>query len=401
MICLFEDRKASQFYPVALTRHLSELLVGTMTLRTRATRLLGDDEVILHGRAGIREYHRSFGQEVLLPEGEHDPILFLNARLLLTPEIVATFPAGDNWVLTAPGGVVAARLDAAVARQLDWKIDALEISSLSGVEFVQTDVDMPEFLWDLLSINGALIESDFDEREGIATEDRTPGVYLVSSERISIGEGSRLKPGVVIDASDGAVVIGSGVEIMANAVIQGPCSIGDNSTIKIAAKIYGHTSIGPWCKVGGEVENSIILGYSNKQHDGFLGHSYLGRWVNLGADTNTSDLKNNYGSIRVVLADAEIDTGRMFLGSLIGDHSKTGINTMLNTGTVIGVAANIFGGGFPPKAIPSFSWGGADGLERFDLEKGIDLARRVMARRRIEFTEADERLLREIEQGGR
>jgi UDP-N-acetylglucosamine diphosphorylase/glucosamine-1-phosphate N-acetyltransferase len=146
--------------------------------------------------------------------------------------------------------------------------------------------------------------------------------------------------------------------------------------------------------VGGEIENSIMLGYSNKQHDGFLGHSYLGRWVNLGADTNTSDLKNNYGTIRVTLNGEEVNTGRMFLGSLIGDHSKTGINTMLNTGSIIGVAANIFGGGFPPKSIPSFSWGGSDGFETFRLDRALELARTVMGRRKVEFTDADARLLR-------
>src|SRR5690606_16982746 len=186
----------------------------------------------------------------------------------------------------------------------------------------------------------------------------------------------------------------------ANAVSEGPCFIGDHSVIKIGAKSYGQTAIGRWCKVGGEVENSIILGYSNKQHDGFLGHSCLGAWVNLGADTNTSDLKNNYGSVRVLLNGREVNSGRMLLGSLIGDHSQTGINTMLNTGTVIGVSANIFGGGFPPREIPSFAWGGSGGFEPFRPEKAIELARTVTARRGIDFTDADKRLLMQVWEGG-
>jgi UDP-N-acetylglucosamine diphosphorylase/glucosamine-1-phosphate N-acetyltransferase len=166
--------------------------------------------------------------------------------------------------------------------------------------------------------------------------------------------------------------------------------------VKVGAKIYGDTSIGPLCKVGGEIENSIVLGFSNKQHDGFLGHSYLGAWVNLGADTNTSDLKNNYGNVRVQLGGEAIDTGRMFLGALIGDHAKTGINTMLNTGTIVGVSANVFGAGFPSKSIAPFSWGGAEGYQRFEIDKAIELARTVMARRNVTFTDADETLLRTL-----
>jgi UDP-N-acetylglucosamine diphosphorylase/glucosamine-1-phosphate N-acetyltransferase len=220
------------------------------------------------------------------------------------------------------------------------------------------------------------------------------GAYLVNTAGVRLGPGSVLKPGAVVDASAGPVIIGSGVEVMPNAVIEGPCFIGRGSRIKIGGKIYGQTSIGPQCKVGGEVECSIILGYVNKQHDGFLGHSYLGRWVNLGADTNTSDLKNNYGAVRVTLEGREIDTGRTFLGSLIGDHAKTGINTMLNTGSAVGVAANVFGGGFPSKSIPAFAWGGFDRESVYRLDDALDVARKVMARRGVEMTPADETLLR-------
>ena len=400
MICFFEDRLALHFNPVALTRHVGELLVGSMTLRQRACRLLDDNDVILHGRRYIRTYYEQLGEPTRIPTGHVDPILFLNARVPLEPGITERFPADGNWILRSGESIIAASLAPDLARTLDLDSDALDFSNLEGVAHVDADIAIPEYLWDLIGITGRLIDSDAATLVSEAEGSAWPGVHLVAPERIMLGAGSRLHPGVVIDASRGAVIIGPDVTIMPNAVVEGPCSIGTGSTIKIGAKIYGHTSIGPWCKVGGEVENSIILGYSNKQHDGFLGHSYLGRWVNLGADTNTSDLKNNYGSIRVTLNGDPVDTGRMFLGSLVGDHAKTGINTMLNTGTVIGVAANIFGGGFPPKVIPSFSWGGADGFVEFDTDKGIELARRVMARRNVAFTPADEEILRHIASRG-
>ena len=222
------------------------------------------------------------------------------------------------------------------------------------------------------------------------------GAHVVNPGNIIAGTGCSIKPGVVLDASRGPIILGNNVEVMANAVVVGPCFIGDHSTIKIGAKIYEKTSIGAWCKVGGEVEGSIILGFSNKQHDGFLGHSYLGQWVNLGADTNTSDLKNNYGQVRVTFPWGQVNSGTMFLGSLIGDHSKAGINTMLNTGTVIGVGANVFGGGFPSKSIPSFAWGGSHGFVEYDRDKAIQTARTVMLRRKITMTDAEEALLRSI-----
>lgn len=222
------------------------------------------------------------------------------------------------------------------------------------------------------------------------------GAYLLNQPNIFIGEGSAIKSGVVIDAEDGPVYIGKNVKIMPNSVIVGPCFIGDNSIIKIGAKIYQNTSIGDYCKAGGEIEGSIIHSYANKQHDGFLGHSYISPWCNLGADTNTSDLKNNYSNVKVNLNGNEIDTGLMFVGLIMGDHSKTSINTMLNSGTVCGVSSNIFGSGFPQKNIPSFAWGGSESLVEYNFEKAIEVAKAVTKRRNIEFTSADEKLLKHV-----
>ena len=172
--------------------------------------------------------------------------------------------------------------------------------------------------------------------------------------------------------------------------------VGEGSSIKAGAKIYENTSIGEICKVGGEVEASIIHSCANKQHDGFLGHSYLGMWVNLGADTNNSDLKNNYGNVKVVINGSSVDSGSQFVGLTMGDHSKSGINTMFNTGTVVGVSCNVFGADFPPKYIPSFCWGGAKGLDVYDLAKSVEVARSVQARRKHTMSDSEAEVLRVV-----
>ncbi|MDP2365630.1 MAG: transferase, partial [Ignavibacteria bacterium] len=181
-----------------------------------------------------------------------------------------------------------------------------------------------------------------------------------------------------------------------NAVIEGPCFIGESSKIKSGAAIYENVSIGKVCKVGGEVEQSIFMDYSNKQHAGFIGHSYIGSWVNLGADTNNSDLKNNYSKIKVKLSSKEVDTGSQFIGLMIGDHSKSAINTMFNTGTVVGFSCNIFAAGFPEKYIPSFTWGGDDLSTVYDIKKAIETAIVVTSRRKIDFEKKDELMFNTI-----
>lgn len=244
------------------------------------------------------------------------------------------------------------------------------------------------FLWDAIELCPLGIATDFALAggPGNANGKDFPGVHLIAPSQILIGENSEIGPGAVIDASRGPVIIGSNVRIMPNAVLVGPCSIGDGSVIKIGAKIYEGTAIGPVSKVGGEVEASIIQGFSNKQHDGFLGHSFIGEWVNLGADTNTSDLKNNYGMVSAKLRGRTIPTGRQFLGLLAADHTKTGINTMLNTGTVAGLSCNIFGSGYPEKSIRSFSWGESD---VYEFAKAVEVARTVMHRRGKELLDEE------------
>lgn len=253
-------------------------------------------------------------------------------------------------------------------------------------------------LWELFKHNGEVIVKDFESlTKGKKSVDISGQNRLLNPANIFIGEGARVEF-ATINASTGPVYIGKDAEVMEGSVIRGPFVLGEQSTLKMGARIYGPTTIGPFSKVGGEVNNSIIMGYSNKAHDGFLGNSILGEWCNIGADTNSSNLKNNYTSVKIwsYITEKFEDTGQQFCGLIMGDHSKCGINTMFNTGTVVGVSTNIFGSGFPRTFIPSFSWGGAGGFTTFQLPKALEVARRVMGRRDVELTDTDIQIIEEV-----
>ena len=252
--------------------------------------------------------------------------------------------------------------------------------------------------WDIFSNNGIALQRDYEKiTEGRKSLPIPDSVNVVNPEQIFIEEGAILNF-VTINASKGPVYIGKNSEIMEGSIIRGPLALCEGAVLKLGTKIYGPTTVGPYSKVGGEVNNSVISGYSNKGHDGFLGNSVIGEWCNLGADTNTSNLKNNYAEVR--LWDYEsgrfASTGLQFCGLMMGDHSKCAINTMFNTGTVVGVCANIFGSGFPRNFIPSFSWGGSQGFTTYLTSKAFEVAKIVMSRRNVEFTEQDEYILTTI-----
>ena len=252
--------------------------------------------------------------------------------------------------------------------------------------------------WDIFSNNGIALQRDYEKiTEGRKSLPIPDSVNVVNPEQIFIEEGAILNF-VTINASKGPVYIGKNSEIMEGSIIRGPLALCEGAILKLGTKIYGPTTVGPYSKVGGEVNNSVISGYSNKGHDGFLGNSVIGEWCNLGADTNTSNLKNNYAEVR--LWDYEsgrfASTGLQFCGLMMGDHSKCAINTMFNTGTVVGVCANIFGSGFPRNFIPSFSWGGSQGFTTYLTSKAFEVAKIVMSRRNVEFTEQDEYILTTI-----
>ncbi len=219
-----------------------------------------------------------------------------------------------------------------------------------------------------------------------------PTIKLLGG-RVYVGHDVLVDPYVVLDAREGPIFLGNGVRVRPFTYLQGPVAVLQGSLVKAGSRIGEGATIGPVCKVAGEIEASILQGYSNKQHEGFLGHSYLGEWVNLGAGTNNSDLKNNYRPVRVQLPHGTVDTGQVFVGLMAGDHVKAGIDTMFNTGTVVGFGANVFDAGFPPKFIPSFAWGGKQGFVPYDLARFVATARRVMARREVELTAAYQNMI--------
>lgn len=252
--------------------------------------------------------------------------------------------------------------------------------------------------WDIFEKNDQILRQDFVALTKNRTSESLPEtVQVLGKENIFIESGAKMNF-VTLNASTGPIYIGKNSEIMEGSVIRGPFALCEDAQVKLASKIYGATTIGPYCRVGGEVNNSVMFGYSNKGHDGFLGNSVLGEWCNIGADSNNSNLKNNYEEVKLWSYEKEgfVKTGLQFCGLMMGDHSKCGINTMFNTGTVVGVSANIFGSGFPRNFVPSYSWGGASGFTTYLTQKAFEVAKVVMSRRHIAFTEIDQRLLEKV-----
>lgn len=276
--------------------------------------------------------------------------------------------------------------------------EEVDFETYDVLEYSYDDILRIENTWDIFKLNGEAIKRDFElltsDRESQPIPEMT---VAFNKEQIFIEEGAVL-PLCSLNANDGPIYIGKDSEIMEGSMIRGPFALCENATVKMSAKIYGATTIGPHSKVGGEVNNCVIFGFSNKGHDGFLGNSVLGEWCNLGADTNNSNLKNNYAEVRLWDYETEgfAKTGLQFCGLMMGDHSKCGINTMFNTGTVVGVSANIFGSGFPRNFIPSFSWGGNAGMITYKTNKAFEVAEVVMSRRDIEFTELDVQILEHV-----
>ncbi len=401
-ICIFEDEQCENLLPLTYFRPVYDLRCGILSLRGKILRAYPGSSQVLHCRPYLADLVREQnpGTNVNVVSGGR--ALFVNGRLIAGRALAKRIPLkGNDVVFLAGESVVAARVSGDRLAALKQAMDAgpLTRAHFASIPHEAVDERLVRYPWDLVAANGAEIVSDFAMLAGRKSRVRGkvyPGANLVSKKDIFIGDGAKVKPGVVLDAENGPIWIGSNALVFPHAMIEGPAFVGDGSAIKAGAKIYENTSIGEVCKVGGEVEASIIHSYSNKQHDGFLGHSYLAMWVNLGADTNNSDLKNNYGNVKVVINGAPVDSGSMFVGLTMGDHSKSGINTMFNTGTVVGVSSNVFGADFPPKSIPSFCWGGAKSLAVYDLEKALEVARRVMARRKRTLSERESTVFRTI-----
>lgn len=396
-IVIFEDRKYDDLLPLVYFRPPWELRCGILTLSEKIEALLQENCYYL-ARPYLADYYLD-GQRTFSNLPADEEILLINGRWIMNSADVPHVKALEKEsVLFKDEDILALR---ATVKKVGWFLKNGVLDSGQVLQHLPAASlrNIPEaavlrYPWEAIARNGEEIERDYRllNQPGKIEGNVYPGTHILHRSQVTIGKDALIKPGTVIDAENGPVWIEEGVTVMPNSVLAGPLCIGKNSTVKIGAKIYGNTSIGPVCKIGGEVEGSIILGYSNKQHDGFLGHSYLGSWINLGADTNNSDLKNNYGFIRVPVNGRPVDTGQRFVGLIMGDHSKCAINTMFNTGTVIGVSCNIFGAGMPPKFMPSFSWGGADGLSLYEFEKALEVAKTVTGRRKIPFGEREEKL---------
>lgn len=395
---VIEDAGFRNFLPLTWTRPVYDLRCGMSSLLGKILKAYGLDHCGLGCRDYLAELVAEQYPDHTVNRVDGDEALIINGRVLFDRQLASTIPlSGPDCLYTCGENVVAARLSGANLAGMDWRTP-IEFGSFPEVDMEEVQAEVISWPWDLVHHNADQISADFAQIAEAGTIKGTvsPGAFLEAPDNLYIAAGARIAPGVVLDASEGPVYIDEDVKVMPQATITGPVYIGPGSAIKIGARIYEGTSIGEVCKVGGEVEESIIHSYSNKQHNGFLGHAYLGQWVNIGAGTDISDLKNDYGIVRVNLGQEIIDTGSMFVGSTIGDHTKTGILTMLNTGTVVGVGCNLFGAGLSPKFIPSFVWGGAGSFSEYRLDKFLQVVRRVMKRRQKELGAVEEAVLRHV-----
>lgn len=405
-ICIFEDIYHDRLEPLIYSRPTYDLVCGINSLRKKILRAYPNIKYSLHCRVYLEHFVRikNPGHEINSFENNNN-CLFINGRVIAPPNMAKIVPVeGEDKLYVNGQTIIAARVSGKKLQEIKSNLNSLlSEKDFSDLPVEQVEIKSIDYIWNVINYNPSELRSDFEQL--MISNDRkknniagkiNDGVHLVEKENIFIDQGAEIKPGVVIDASEGPVYIDKNAKIFSNAVIEGAVYVGESTQVKSCARIYENVSIGKVCKVGGEVEDSIILPYANKQHSGFLGHAYLGSWVNIAADTNCSDLKNNYGSIKVYVNGEIIDSGAQFLGVIMGDHSKSAINTMFNTGTIVGFSCNIFGAGFPEKYLPSFSWGGLDSVTTYDIDKSIDTAKRVLERRNIKMTQAEEILFKKI-----
>lgn len=399
-ICLFEDNKYSDLEPLVFSRPVYELICGSFTLKEKILNSFGNPDHSLHCRKYLQKITERENPNIKVNQFPQDDCLFINGCVIGHKDLKSAFDISDKSkkIFVKGDQLIAVYLPKAeIASILYLQNELFSLELFSDYKKHEVDVQIANYIWDLININGDEIKKDFELR--LSTHSKlnyinevSANVHLINEDQIFIEENVTIKPGVVLDASGGPIYIEKNAHIHSNSVVEGPFFLGESSIVKSASTIYPNTSIGKVCKAGGEIDQSVMMPYSNKQHVGFLGSSYLGSWVNIGAGTNNSTLKNNYGKIRVQLGGREIDTGLRFLGVMMGDHSKCAISTMFNTGTIVGFASNIFGAGFPDKYIPSFAWGGADSLQVYDVKKGIETAKVMTSRRKIDFTNDDEAL---------
>ncbi|PIF63626.1 GlmU family protein [Flavobacterium sp. 11] len=377
---LFDGPSRNALLPFTFTRPVADILIGIMTIRQKWEMRLGSTTTTL-----TEEYL-----------SEKFPMVELEENVMINASFLPNDVLAEMVSNLEPNQAIF-KGDEVIAFYTNDKQEEVNFDTYEIIEYTD-DCLTVEHTWDIFSKNDAAIREDFE----YLTEDRKSqpipkSVNVIAPENIFIEEGAKLEF-VTLNASAGPIYIGKDSEIMEGSVIRGPFALCENAQVKMASKVYGATTVGPYSRIGGEVKNVVLFAYSNKGHDGFLGDSVLGEWCNIGADSNNSNLKNNYEEVKLWSYETEgfAKTGLQFCGLMMGDHSKCGINTMFNTGTVVGVSANIFGSGFPRNFVPSFSWGGASGFTTYVTKKAFETARLVMSRRNVDFDEREAAILEHI-----
>ncbi len=386
---LADTETRNNLLPFTFTRPVADIRIGITTIREKWEHYLGKKVSILTEDYLTEKFIAKFASK--------EDNVIINASVFPSQNVVEQiFLLKKGSGLQGGKTFVACNIGkenlnhSALQSYFDTKIKKIECNS---------KLEVISNAYDIFSKNDLCIQSDFALLpKKIKSQKLSSSNKLIGNENQLYIEKGAVVEGSILNTSTGPIYIAKDAEVMEGSMIRGPFALCEHSTLKMGTKIYGATTIGPHCKVGGEINNSVIFGYSNKAHDGFLGNAVIGEWCNLGADTNNSNLKNNYSNVKIwnYTRDKFIDTGLQFCGLFMGDHSKCGINTMFNTGTVVGVFANVFGGGFPSKFIPSFSWGGADGFTEYKITKAFEVANAVMKRRSIELSESDQKILKQI-----
>jgi UDP-N-acetylglucosamine diphosphorylase/glucosamine-1-phosphate N-acetyltransferase len=381
---IFDDPARDHLLPFTFIRPSAEIRIGILTIREKWEKWMHQKFSHLTQDYLQEKYPLNAGDDNMLINGTVTP----NRDLV---DEINTLEAGE--VLMKDSLLIAGRFERSALELFDQYIpDGYRVKQ-SNVSFLR--ISRP---WNIFFYNGPELISDYELITAGRTSARISETNnLINADKIFAEEGARLEY-VTLNASTGPVYIGADAEIMEGALIRGPFALCERSVVKMGTKIYGPTTIGPYSKVGGEVTNTVLFSYSNKVHEGYLGNSVIGEWCNIGADSNTSNLKNNYALVKLwsyVTGRAE-ETGLQFCGLMMGDYSKCGINTMFNTGTMVGVSSNIYGAGFPGNFIPSFSWGGAAGFETYRVDKSFETIGKAMLRRNIELSEIDKRIITSV-----
>jgi UDP-N-acetylglucosamine diphosphorylase/glucosamine-1-phosphate N-acetyltransferase len=374
------DASRNSLLPLTYTRPVCDIRIGILTIREKWEKYLGEKT------STITEDYLS----AKYPTEQSEEMMLINGSICPTPKLLKAIKGLKvGQALVCQGNVVAM-----------YKTKAQFLSEEDSTQEIEVEYDFIKInnTWDIFVLNDKALREDFE----LLTQNRKSAPLsstnrVVGEQNIFVEEGAVVEF-AILNAKEGPIYIGKDAEVMEGSIVRGPFAMCEHSVLKMASKIYGATTLGPYVKVGGEVSNVVIFGYSNKAHDGFIGNSVIGEWCNIGADTNASNLKNTYEEVRVwsIEKNTFVPTGQTFFGTIMGDHSKCGINTMFNTGTVIGVSSNIYGHGYQRNYIPSFAWGGTTGLKSYDMEKAIEVAEKMYQRRNVVMSQQDKEILRNV-----